>query len=158
MNNFYANPSSAAGGGYLVYRVQRGGGRFGAFRNFMAPIGKSALAGIKSIAKNQTVRNIAKKAAATGAEILTGVAVDALQGRDIHQAFKDRSKEAALNVLTGQSSSSDVGKRRLRSSSKRGSRKRRKSLKQTQALPAIHALKAPPSKKRRRKVTSGNLF
>lgn len=113
--HFYAAPSNQSGG-FIVYqgaRRQRGAGSFGSFRRFMAPVGRQALQGIKTVgrqavqgiktvARNKTVQNIAKQAAAKGAEIATGVAVDALQGRNIGEALKERSRDVALRTLTGQ--------------------------------------------------------
>ena len=141
-SNFYAAPSYMTGG-YAVYggyRRQRGAGILGSFRNFMAPIGRQALQGIKSIARNKTVRDIAKQAAAKGAEVLTGVAVDALQGRNIGESFRERGREAALRTLTGQSGPTPGQKKRKKS----------KKLKQKKRmLPAKSLLQGPPAKKRR---------
>lgn len=156
--NFYAAPSHMAGG-FIVYggyRRQRGAGVFGSFRKFMAPIGRQALSGVKAIARNKTVQDIAKKAAQKGAEVLTGVAVDALQGRDIGQSFKERSRNAALTALTGEPvTTTGPAKRAASSSIHRQSRKRKaqsaKKLKQkkNRILPAKVLLKEPPAKRRR---------
>ena len=103
--NFYASPSSMTGGfNFPVYsgkRRQRGGKLFGSFRNFMAPIGKQLLQGVKTVARNQTVQNVAKNLAKRGTEVLASVAVDALHGRNVGEAFKERTREAALSALTG---------------------------------------------------------
>ena len=104
--NFYTAPTNMSGG-YTVYggyRRQRGAGIFGSFRKYMAPIGRQAFSGLKSIARNKTVQDIAKKAAAKGAEVLTGVAVDALQGRNIGESLRERGREVALRTLTGEPS------------------------------------------------------
>ena len=154
IDSFYTQPSKQSfvvySGGYVH---QRGAGVFGSFRKFIAPVGKSALSGMKSIAKNKTVQKIAKKAATKGAEVLTGVAVDALQGRDIHESLKERSRDAALQALTGQSNTGISNKQK-----KRRKRKRNQSLKQRERLPPVHAIKAPPAKKRKRLHYTGDLF
>lgn len=101
--NFYTAPSYMTGG-YTVYggyRRQRGGGFFSSFRTMMAPVGKQMFKGMKSIAGNKTVQKIAKKVAAKGAEVAAGVAIDALQGRNIGDSIKERSREAALEAITG---------------------------------------------------------
>ena len=87
--NFNTAPSNMTGGMIMYggYRRQRGAGAFGSFRKYMAPIGRQVLQGLKSIAKNKTVRSRAKTAAQKGAEVTTSVAVDALQRRDICEAF-----------------------------------------------------------------------
>ena len=166
--NFYSIPSNQVGG-FIVYgnhRRQRGAGAFGSFRKFMAPIGRQALSGIKSIAKNKTVQNIAKKAAAKGAEVLTGVAVDALHGRNVHESLKERSRNAALEALTGESAQSNppITKKRKRAGSSIKStpsgkkRKRTKSLKQKKRKASLQALKAPVAKRRRRIKKTEDLF
>lgn len=104
------------GGAFTIYsgsRRQRGGGFLGSFRKIMAPVGRNMVKGIKTIAKNKTVQEIAKAAAQKGAEVLTNVAVDALQGQHIGHSLGQRTKQAALDALTGQSSSSaPVAKKR----------------------------------------------
>ena len=164
--NFYSIPSNQVGG-YIVYgsqRRQRGAGVFGSFRKFMAPVGKQALAGVKSIAKNKTVQEIAKKAAAKSAEVLTGVAVDALQGRNVHESFKERSRTAALEALTGKSlEPTVVTKKRKRAGTSAKptptakKRKQVKRLKQRKKS-AFQAIKAPAAKRRRRKAKTEDLF
>ena len=154
---FYSAPSHMSGG-YIVYggyRRQRGAGVFGSFRKFMAPIGRQALSGIKKIASNKTVQGIAKKAAEKGAEILTGVAVDALQGRDIGQSFKERGRETALRALTGapapQASNNQVRKRKRRGRSKSVKKLKQKKRKRVSSVKLL--AKGPPVKKRRRATT-----
>ena len=100
--NFYEAPSHMAGG-YIVYggyRRQRGGKLFGSFRNMITPIGRQLVSGIKTIAKNKAVRNIAKTVAQKGAEVAVGVAVDALQGRNVGESLKERTRQTALDTLT----------------------------------------------------------
>ena len=166
--NFYSIPSNQVGG-YIVYgsqRRQRGAGVFGSFRKFMAPIGRQALAGVKSIAKNKTVQDIAKKAAAKSAEVLTGVAVDALQGHNVHESLKERSRIAALEALTGKSAaeSTPVTKKRKRTGASAIStpsakkQKQVKRLKQKKRSASFQAIKAPAAKKRKRKANTGDLF
>ena len=159
---FYSTPSNQSGG-YVVYegaRRQRGAGVFGSFRKFMAPIGRQALQGVKAIAKNKTVQNIAKQAAAKGAEVLTNVAVDALQGRNIGESLKEHSKDVALRTLTGTSSvptNNNNKRKRKRKASKSKKRavkqvKRRKSLKQRgkkRSHPPFRRGKIPASKRRK---------
>ena len=141
-NDFYSAPSNMAGG-YIVYkgsRRQRGAGIFGSFRKFLVPAGRQALSGIKKLASNKTVQNIAKKAAETGAEVLTNVAVDALQGRNIGESFKERGQQAAMNALAGKSA--PVARQRMK---KKFKQKRKR-------LPASKQLAGqggPPTKKRR---------
>ena len=167
--NFYTAPSNMTGGMivYGGYRRQRGAGAFGSFRKYMAPIGRQALQGLKSIAKNKTVRSIAKTAAQKGAEVLTGVAVDALQGRDVGEAFKERAREVALRSLTGEPT--DVvpvinkrkRRRRLQQTSnqiKRKQVKQVKNLKQRKRRPSAKiVLRGPPSKRRRRALSRAAL-
>jgi len=91
-------------GGYNIYqgyRRQRGAGVLGSFRQAVAPIGARALSGMTNLAQNKLVQNIGKQVAAKGADVLTGVAIDALYGRNIGQSLKERSKEVALKTLTG---------------------------------------------------------
>ena len=130
--NFYMSPSHMTGG-YTVYggyRRQRGGKLFGSFRKIMAPIGKQlargakqVARGVKHIAKNKTVQKLAKKAAEKGAEVAAGVAIDALHGRDLGQSIKERSREAALEVLTPSERSAPrrVTNRKLKQSSRKPS-------------------------------------
>ena len=98
----------SGGGAFTIYsgsRRQRGGGFLGSLRRSLAPIGRQAFRGIKTIAKkvaaNKTVRQVAKKAAQQGAEILGNVAVDALTGRDVGQSIKQHTQQAALRAIVG---------------------------------------------------------
>ena len=144
-HNFYTAPSYMTGG-YAVYggsRRQRGGGIFASFRNALAPFGRQALAGIKSMAKNKTVRRIARQAAEKSAEVLAGVAVDALQGRNVGESFKERSRDAALQSLG------------VAPAAPAGQRKRKRKLKQKKRLPTATA--QPPAKKRRHIVSRATL-
>jgi uncharacterized protein YbjQ (UPF0145 family) len=72
---------------------------FGSFRKMMAPIGRQALTGLKSLARNKTVQRMAKQAAEKSAEVLVGVAADAIQGRNAGESFKERAQNAALEAL-----------------------------------------------------------
>ena len=146
--DFYSAPSNMAGG-YIVYkgsRRQRGAGIFGSFRKFLVPAGRQALSGIKKLASNKTVQNIAKKAAETGAEVLTGVAVDALQGRNIGESFKERGQQAAMNALAGTSSSPLPRRRRRHKQVKKKLKQTRKRLPSSKQLAGQGG---PPTKKRR---------
>lgn len=101
IDNFYTSPSYMSGGAYTIYsggRRHRGGSFLGSLSRFMAPIGRQAVSGLKTLARNKTVRDIAKQAITRGAEAAANVTADALQGRDIADAIKQRSKEAAFNV------------------------------------------------------------
>jgi len=111
--NFYSAPTYMSGGAFTIYsgsRRQMGGGFLGSLRSAMAPMGRNILKGFKSLARNKTVQDIAKTAAQKGAEVLTGVAVDALQGQNIGQSLEARSKRAALEALIG--NKEPVAKRR----------------------------------------------
>lgn len=144
-HNFYTAPSYMTGG-YAVYggsRRQRGGGIFASFRNAMAPFGRQALAGLKSIAKNKTVRKIARQAAEKSAGVLAGVAVDALQGRDVGQSFKERARDATLESLGAAPTAAPA------------KRNRKRKLKQKKRLPT--ARPQPPAKKRRRNLSRAAL-
>ena len=165
-HNFYSAPSSMSGG-YIVYggyRRQRGAGFRASFRNFMAPIktqaasfakqaGKQAVRGIKALARNETVRNIAKTAATKGAEVLTGVAVDALHGRDAGESFRERSRQAALDVLTGKEEPTQTNRRTQKRKLTRTPSTSVAVLKQSQASVTPSAktsfVRAPRKKKRR---------
>lgn len=139
--NFYAKPTYMSGGAFTIYsgsRRQIGGGFLGSIRKAMAPIGRTALQGLKTIARNKTVRGIAKQAAKRGADVLANVAVDALQGRDIGQSFRERGKEAALGALVGEPSGQATPKRR-----------RSAKLKQRTSVPSSQ-IKSSRGRKRRR--------
>ena len=136
-SDFYVAPSYMTGG-YTVYggyRRQRGAGIFGSFRKMMAPVGKQAWSGIKKVAKNKTVQKIAKQAAKKSAEVLTAVAVDALQGRDIGESLKERARNATLESLGAMPP--PPRKRAVR------------NLKQKKRLPPAKTFVQPPAKKRR---------
>ena len=114
----------------------------------MAPIGRQALSGLKSIAKNKTVQKIAKKAAEKGAQVLTEVAVDALHGRDIGESFKERSRDVALNSLGVRSNAQAKPRPR-----KRAARK----LKQKKRSAPAKTIAQPPAKRRRRNLSRAAL-
>lgn len=165
--NFYATPSTMVGGGFTVYggyRRQRGAGVFGSFRKYLAPVGRQALSGIKQIARNKTVQKIAKQAAAKGAEVLSGVAIDALQGRNIGESFKERGREVALRTLTGETAAAAApatNRNRKRQANRSKSRKGKRAatrLKQRKRSASFNALKkATPAKKRRRTLSRAAL-
>jgi len=113
--NFYSVPTYMSGGAFSVYagsRRQLGGGFFSSLRSSLKPVGRTMLTGMKNIAKNKTFQEIAKTAAQKGAEVLTGVAVDALQGQHIGKSLEERSKRAALEALIGNDDSPPPSKRR----------------------------------------------
>lgn len=141
MAGFYAKPSYMTGGNYIVYsgaRRQRGGAFLGSFKSAMAPVGRGILsgakvagrhmltgakyagrnviAGVKKAAKNETVRQIAKQAVQKGSEIAASAAVDALQGRNLGEALRERSREVAYKTLTGQASNTPARPRKRKPS------------------------------------------
>ena len=104
------------GGSFTIYsgsRRQRGGGFLGSLRNVMKPVGQNLIRGVKAIAKNKAVQDIAKAAAQTGTQLLANVAVDALHGQNIRDSFTNRGKQAALNLLSGENDSPPKKKRKV---------------------------------------------
>ena len=140
-SNFYSVPSNQVGG-YVVYggyRRQRGAGAFGSFRKFLAPVASQAFQGAKNFATSKQGRSLGRKIISKGVSTLGSVAADAIQGRNVGEAIKERSKEAALQTLTGNNSSS-------------GKKRKRKNLKQNKRSHPSQAAshQAPPAKKRRK--------
>ena len=93
--DFYSQPSFASGRPYRIYnssRPQNGSGILSSIASFLAPIGKMAIRGLTG--------NIGRKVASKGAEVLTGVAVDALRGQHVGESLKRRARNAALDALT----------------------------------------------------------
>ena len=91
--------------------------------------GKNIMSGVKQAAKNDMVREIAKQAVQKGTEIAASAAVDALQGRNFGEAFKERGRQMALNTLTGQNSKEmpkSTRKRKLKLKQSEGAAKRRR--------------------------------
>ena len=122
-SNFYANPSYMTGGAFTIYsgaRRHRGGSFLGSLSRFMAPIGRQALSGIKSLAQNKTVRNIAKQAMVKGAEAAANVTADALQGRNVAEAIKQHTKEAAFNIMADATQGPPPPKRKLKQNTDKG--------------------------------------
>lgn len=168
---FYSTPSYMSGGG-IIYKGSRprfrGGSFFGSLRTSLAPIGRQALQGMKNLAKNETVRNMAKAAAKRGAELLTTVAVDALQGRNAAESFKERSKELALRTLTGADNHPPPAKKRRSNKTKKAkkvlsapSSSSPKALKQSRKRGKKQSRKLPATKKRklsRASLNRKNLF
>ena len=149
-SNFYAAPSYMSGGSFTIYsgsRRQRGGGFLGSMKRYMAPIGRTAFKGMKSLARNKVVRNLAKQAAQKGTEVLAGAAVDALQGRNLGEALRERGREVALKSLTGGPPQRSSSKRKL---------KQRKKRKLSVASTKLTSTK--PKVKRRRKSKRKELF
>lgn len=133
--DFYAAPSYMTTG-YTVYggyRRQRGAGVFSLLRKMMAPVGRQAFKGIKAMANKKTVQNITKKVAEKEAEVAATVAIDTLQGRNVGDSIKERSREAALAAIAPNPQPSPRWKRKLK-------QKKRSSL----------IITKPPPKKRRR--------
>lgn len=150
---FYSRPTFMSGGLYRVYagsRPQHGSGILSNIRSYMAPLGSTALRGLKSVARNKTFRQVAKKAAEKGAEVLTGVAVDALQGEHIGESLKSRSRQAALETLVGPPSNNSRRKKLKQNQKSKKTKKRLPS--------ATEAIKQPVTKKRRLKINRGELF
>lgn len=162
---FYAQPSYMAGGLFTVYsgsRRQRGGSFLGSVKKYIVPAGRTALRGVKAAgrlavkgvkaaAKNEAVREVAKKALEHGLMIGTNVAVDALQGRNVGEAIKERAREHALQTLTGAPAvnTTDVTPT-ARAVSQPKRRKRKRSRKLKQSTPAIGKPNTQPAAKRRR--------
>lgn len=148
LGGFYSAPSYMTGG--LIYsgsrRRLRGGGFLGSMRSVLAPVGRQALQGLKSLARNQTVRNFAKEAAKRGTEVLAGVAVDALQGRNVGESLKQRSREMALQTLTGENKPPKRKKMIKTKKQFKQSRKRKNPKSQPQ----------PPQKRRRLSRAANN--
>ena len=76
--------------------------------------GRQMMKGARYAAKNEAVREIANQALQKGTEIAATAAVDALQGRNFGSALKKRSREAALNALTGSSNNTNTNIKRKR--------------------------------------------
>ena len=151
--DFYSRPTFMSGGLYRVYagsRAQYGSGVLSSIRKYMTPLGSTALRGIQAVGRNKTFRKVAKKAAEKGAEVLTGVAVDALQGHHIGESLKKRSHQAALETLVG-SSSNERPRKKLKQKQK--SRKAKKRL-----PPLTKTVTQPVTKKRRTRKNRGELF
>lgn len=106
--------------------------------------GKQLATGAKSLLASKTLRQIGKRALRTGAEIGTQVAVDALAGRHIGDSITTRTKEAALETLTGQRTSG----------MKRPSVQVRRKLKQRKRAATFNFDKSAPPGKRLRKARS----
>ncbi|MEL7307315.1 MAG: hypothetical protein AAGK05_05200 [Pseudomonadota bacterium] len=156
---FYARPTFMSGGNYRVYAggpFQRGGGILSSIRSYLAPMGSKALQGIKTIARNKTVQNIARKAAEKGAEVLTSVAVDALQGHDVGNSFKERSRQMALNTLTGNSSNASYQPTRRKKLKQKRGKKRLPSTKRIASEPLAKKNRVRPLS--RAKLNRSQLF
>lgn len=157
---FYARPTFMSGGKYQVYSggpLQRGGGILSSMRSYLAPMGSKALQGMKAIARNKTVQSIAKKAAERGAEVLTGVAVDALQGRDVGNSFKERSRQAALDTLTGNSSNTSARPKPRKKLKQKKGRKRLASTKQIASAPLAKKKRTLAKKKYHKSLSRASL-
>lgn len=151
MKRHLARYSTQKGGNYVVYsgaRRQRGGSLFSSFKSTMAPIGRGLSSGAKMAgqqlmkgakvagrqmwkgakyaAKNKAVREIGKHAMQKGAEIAASAAVDAIQGRNLGTALKERSREVALNTLTGSSNNTDRPRKRIKLKQKGNAPKKRR--------------------------------
>lgn len=166
MASFYAAPSYQSGGSFPIYRGtrrHRGGKFFSSVRNFIAPIGRQAFSGIKRgfkhLAQNSVVRNIASEAAKRGTEMLANVAVDALQGRNVGEAFKERSREAALKAIVGESAEDQFPVKPVRAkpsltSASNTSIRGPSAIKQRKRLAPLSSYSERPLAKRRRKILS----
>ena len=183
---FYSNPTYLSGGAFTIYsgsRRQRGGSVLGSIRKFVVPAGHTLMRGIKSAgqtavrgiksagqyavkgakaaAKNETVREVAKKALEHGVTIGTNVAVDALQGRKVGEAIKERAREEALQALTGRqpvtASVVTPSNARLVSHPRPKKRKRSRTQKLKQSTPVTVEKKTRPPAKRRRTLSRARL-
>ena len=148
------------GGAFTIYsgsRRQRGGGFLGSLRSIMAPVGRNLVKGVKSIARNKTVQDIAKMVGRKGTEALANVAVDALQGRNIRDSFSERSKRAALEALTG-----DVGppasKKRRVTVKRKSNVKTQAQLKQKRGSPVFKKSNRGKRRLSRAELNRKNLF
>jgi hypothetical protein len=127
----------------------------GSFRKYMAPIGRQAFKGIKQVARSKTMRRIGKAAAAKGAEVLTGVAVDALTGQNVGESFKNRTRDVALRTLTGEEEQQQQQQRRRQP---QGRKRHIQKLKQTtNTANHITSTARTPSRKKRRIISRAAL-
>ena len=162
MSYFYAAPSNQSGG-YIVYkgaRRQRGAGAFGTFRDYMAPVGRQALQGMRSVT-SKLAHDVAKQAAARGAEVAAGVAWDTIRGRNVGDSLKARGKQAALKTLAGIAGPTPPPPPPPPPSRKRKKKRKQSRIPQKQAKKSLKQRKRPqssanqssslPAAKRRRK-------
>lgn len=151
-----------SGGSFTIYsgaRRHRGGSFLGSLSRFVAPIGRQAFSGIKRLAQNKTVRNIAKQAIARGAEAAANVTADALHGRNVADAVQQRSKEAAITLMDDTMQSPP---RKLKQKKAKAVKVVSYSTPHKQTRPAAHTARGrkrkqsssqPPPSKRRRKLS-----
>ena len=151
-----------SGGSFTIYsgaRRHRGGSFLGSLSRFVAPLGRQAFSGIKQLAQNKTVRNIAKQAIARGAEAAANVTADALQGRNVANAIKQHSREAANSVLDDAMASPP---RKLKQKKAKAvkvvsysipNKKTRSAANKTRGRKRKQSSSQPPPSKRRRKLS-----
>lgn len=128
---FYSQPTSASGGSFRVYtssRPQNGSGVLSSLVSFLAPIGRFAMRALRG--------RIGKRVAAKGAEVLTGVAADALRGKRVGESVKKRSLEALSTT----------------------NRRPRKKLKQRPKKAVKRAASAFSKSSKKKRITSAKLF
>ena len=90
-SEFYAQPTFASGGIYRVYnssRPQNGSGIFSSIASFLTPIGK------------RLISQIGRRAVTKVPQVLSGVVLDALRGKRIGEAMKNRSRDTVLEALS----------------------------------------------------------
>ena len=139
---FYSRPSHEfRGGAFNVFtgaRRQRGGGIFGALKNFFLPIAK----------------NLGRSLFSTGVGLASDLARDTMEGKNFKKSLMERGKSRALDF--GKSAAREgistlskmVGRgRRRRKRVKRISKRRRKSVKRRPSRRAVS--RKPTSRKRR---------
>ena len=106
--------------------------------------GKHLASGVKSLAGSRTLQRMGRKALVKGAELGAQVAVDALTGRHVGDSITERSKETALEALTGERAKSI----------KRPSVHLQRKLKQRKRLAPFRSHRSLPPGKRLRKARS----
>ena len=120
-SEFYAQSTSASGGICGVYnssRPQNGSGILSSIASFLTPIGK------------RLIGQIGRRAVSKVPQLLSGVALDALRGKRIGGAMKNRSRDAVLEALSVKQSA-PVKKLKQRGVKRPGSSASRKPIKKT---------------------------
>ena len=180
----YSGSRRQRGGSLIVYsgsRRQRGGSLFSSFksgvgrgakfagaqmikgakfagRNIASGVkytGKNIASGVKKAAKNEVVREIAKQAAQKGTEIAASAAIDALQGRNIGEALKERSREAVIKTLTGESNTNQPRRRkRIKKLKQNGNTAKKRRLNNTPTSVTRTSTKVIGVRRRRKKKSA----
>ena len=139
---FYSRPSTDfRGGGFPVFsgsRRQRGGNIFGSIKNFFLPIAKK----------------LGRKLFTTGIGLATDIARDAMEGKSIKNALKERGKTyakdfgkaAAAEGIGALTNMVGRGRRRARKRVKRAGKRKRKAVSRRPSR--RHTSRKTPSRKR----------